>query len=75
MKNHKSINQNNTTYRFRQSENSKSYSFYKTFIQIPYNFYTTFVPFLLLLQFLRSLEIQLYRQITPDGARGNIMVL
>jgi len=46
MKNHKSINQNNTTYRFRQSENSKSYSFYKTFIQIPYNFCTTFAQLL-----------------------------
>lgn len=31
MKNHKAINQNNTTYRFRQPENSKSYSYAQNF--------------------------------------------
>jgi len=59
------------------------YSFYKTFIQFSYNFCTTFIQLLynfcttFLMSFipqkvLQSLEIQCFRQIPPEGTKGNI---
>jgi len=51
-----------------------SYNFCTTFIQLLYNFCTTFLLSLIPQKVLKNLQIQCFRQIHPDGIKGNIPV-
>jgi len=51
-----------------------SYNFCTTFVQLSYNFYTTFLLPLIPQKALKSLQIQCFRQIHPDGTKINIPV-
>jgi len=51
-----------------------SYNFCTTFVQLSYNFRTTFLLSLIPQKVLQSLEIQCFRQIPPNGTKGNIPV-
>jgi len=51
-----------------------SYNFRTTFIQLLYNFCTTFLLPLIPQKILKSLEIQCFRQLHPDGTKINILI-